>query len=436
MTDVDFMLRFLVQLLLILAACKGAGWIGKKYFGQTQVVMEMITGIVLGPSLFGLLKPEWQSWIFPTTLKLADGSTMKHPSMNVLYVVAQIGLIFTMFLVGNEFDPNILKQRARGAMAVSLTGMAAPFILGAGLTLALIGPFGKVLFPEGITNVQAALFMGASMCITAFPVLARMLLEHGITRTPIGTICLASGAIDDASAWTLLAIVMGMFHNDPTAAAIAMGGGVAFTTFMLTLGSRWLARLGRHVEETGRLSQASFSIFLLVLFATAGVTDAIGLHAVFGAFLAGIAMPKGRFAVEVRERLEAVTVGCLVPCFFVYSGLNTRLGLLESPALWGVCGLVILAAILGKGGGCTLAAKASGESWRDSFTIGALMNTRGLMELIIANIGLQQGIISPTLFAMLVIMAVVTTLMTSPIFKWLYRPQSAAAVDGAAAVSS
>lgn len=436
MTDVDFMLRFLAQLLVILAACKAMGWVGKKYFGQAQVVMEMITGIVLGPSVFGLLSPEIQGWIFPQQLALADGSTIKHPSMNILYVIAQIGLIFTMFLVGNEFDNSILRQRAKGAIAVSLAGMAAPFALGAGLALLLVLNSWGQLFPTGVSTAQAALFMGASMCITAFPVLARLLMEYRITRTPIGTICLASGAINDASAWALLAVVLGLFKQDATSAMIAVGGGSAFTIFMLTLGGRWLSRLGQQVEDAGHLSTGGFSVFLLVVFVCAGITDAIGIHAVFGAFIAGIAMPKGRFAVEIRERLESLTVGFLVPFFFVYSGLNTQLGLLQGPATWGIFGLLMLAAVAGKGGGCTLAARWSGESWRDSLTIGTLMNTRGLMELIIANIGLQQGIISPTMFAMLVLMAVVTTMMTSPIFKWLYRPHTVTAADGAIQAST
>lgn len=433
MADAELMLRFLVQILIILSACRLMGWAGKKWLGQSPVVMEMITGIVLGPSVFGLIKPDWQTWVFPATVTLSDGSSARHPSMTVLYVVAQLGLILSMFLVGNEFDPDMFRQRAKGAMAVSAAGMAFPFLLGAAAALYLFGTREPAMFGSTIGSTEAALFLGASLCITAFPVLARILYDQGLTKTSIGTICLASGAINDASAWALLAVVLGLHHQSLSAAFLAIGGGLLFTVIMLVVGSRMMARMGQRVEEAGKLSQTGFTILLLILLAAAGLTEFLGIHAVFGAFVVGIIAPRGRFAREVRDKLEAVTMGCLVPCFFVYSGLNTQLGLLQGRQAWVAAGIIISAAVLGKGVGCLLAARAAGETWRNSAAIGTLMNARGLMELIIANIGLQLGIISPTLFAILALMAIATTVMTSPLFALIFRPQETVVPEAAGA---
>ena len=413
MTDVDLMLRFLVQLLVVLGACRVVGLLGQRFLGQTQVVMEMIVGVCLGPSLLGAFLPKAQAWLFPSAvLAKLGGVPVKHPSMGVLYVVAQLGLVLYMFLVGTEFDVSLLTRRAKGALGVSFAGILLPFALGAVLALGLRGRHD--LFASGVTTGEAALYLGASMCITAFPMLARILVERGIAKTEMGTLALGAGAADDATAWALLAVVLASFKHEVRYALFAIGGGAIFAVATQTVGKAAFRRLGDAVERTGTMSEATFALTMLVVFAGAWATDALGVYAVFGAFLMGAAMPRGRFVAILRAKMESLTVGVLLPFFFVYSGLNTKIGLVDSPALWGVAALACVAAVAGKFGGCALAARLSGEPWRESAAIGALMNARGLMELIILNIGLQQGVITPTLFTIMTLMAIVTTLMASP----------------------
>lgn len=423
MTDLDLMLRFMLQVLVVIGTCKVIGWLGQRYLGQTQVVMEMVSGVILGPSLFGLLAPQMQAELFPKTITvLVNGqpSTVKHPSMMILYVVAQLGLVLYMFLVGLEFNVALLGKKAGSAIMVSLAGIAAPFVLGGVVAVTLL--VGPDYFSKEVTPLMAALYTGAAMCITAFPMLARILYERGIAGTRMGTLALGAGASDDVTAWALLAVVLACFQGSPTYAVLAIGGGIVFAVLVLTLGKRLFARLGREVEREGKMSSAVFSWTILFLIAGAYITDAIGVYAVFGAFLVGAAMPRGQFVVILRERIEELTVSLLLPFFFVYSGLNTKLSLVNTPYLWMIALVVLAAAILGKGVACAVAARASGESWRDAWTIGTLMNARGLMELIILNIGLQKGLITPTLFTVFVLMAIVTTLMASPLFKLIYRP--------------
>lgn len=429
------MLRFMLQVLVVLAACKAMGWIGKKFLGQTQVVMEMVTGVVLGPSLFGLLAPTTQAALFPKdSTMVIDGvtKTVKHPSMMILYVVAQLGLVLYMFLVGLEFNLGLLGKKAGGAISVSLAGIAAPFALGAVIAVSMLG--GDRFFAPNITAANMALYTGAAMCITAFPMLARIIYERGISNTRMGTLALGAGASDDATAWCLLAIVLAFSKGSANYAIFAIGGGALFAVLVLKLGPRLFRPMGDAVEREGAMSQGIFVSVMLFLMLGSYITDAIGIYAVFGAFLIGAAMPRGRFAEILREKLESLTVGLLLPFFFVYSGLNTKLGLVNSAELWMITIVLLVAAIVGKGVACALAAKASGETWRDAWAIGTLMNARGLMELIILNIGLQQGVITPTLFTMLVIMAIVTTLMASPIFQWIYRPAEPARNGGMVAI--
>lgn len=417
MTDVELAARFFLQVAVILTACRLVGWLGR-LAGQTQVVSEMIAGVLLGPSLLGLLLPEAQAWLFPQVLETPAGD-LRHPSMTILYAASQLGLVLYMFLIGLEFDTGLLRLQAKSAFSVSASGVVVPFALGAGAAVLLRDRY--PLFAPEAAPLVVAVFLGASMCITAFPMLARILHEQGIARTPMGTLALAAGAADDALAWCLLAIVLAMFKGDPQIALWAIGGGGAYALLMLTVGKRALVHLARWTERSGSVTPPIFGTALLVLMLGAFTTDTIGIYAVFGAFLVGLAMPRGLFAEQMRGHLEFATSGLLLPLFFVFSGLNTRVGLLDSPALWGVAALLTFLAIAGKGGACTLASRASGESWRDSLAIGSLMNARGLMELIILNIGLQAGVITPTLFTMLVLMAIVTTLMASPIFAWVMR---------------
>jgi Kef-type K+ transport system membrane component KefB len=418
MSPYELVVKLFLQLLVIVAACRMFGWIGR-FFGQTQVVCEMIAGVLLGPSLFGLLFPAAQAWLFPTRLTLSDGSSMQHPSMTILYAIAQVGLALYMFVIGMEFDRKLLSNRKHSAGMVSLAGIVLPMALGALAAITLSDD--AELFTAGVTSGSAALYMGAAMSITAFPMLARILFEKRISRTSMGTLALAAGATDDVIAWCLLAIVLSVFKGSWTIAVLAIGGGLLYAITTLTLGRRILEPLSARVQTEGGISPTTMALAMLALMTGAYLTDAVGIYAVFGAFIMGVAMPRGQFVEQLTAKLEPFVSTFLLPVFFVYSGLNTRIGLLDSAALWGIALLLTLIAIVGKGVGCTLAARLAGEPWREATTIGVLMNARGLMELIILNIGLEQGVITPTLFTMLVLMAIVTTLMASPLFELLQR---------------
>ncbi len=420
MSPHDLTVKLFLQLAVILAACRVCGWIGRRFFGQTQVVSEMVAGVLLGPSLFGLLVPEAQAWLFPKTLP-AGGP---HPSMLILYALSQIGLVLYMFIVGMEFNHRLILGRVRHASLVSGAGIAVPLALGALAALTLRGD--ADLFAPHVTPGAAALYLGAAMSITAFPTLARILHEKGIARTRLGTLALAAGSSGDAAAWCLLALVLSYLEGSWLIAILAIGGGGLYVLAMLLLGRPLLRVLDRGVDGQGRIAPGTLVGALLVLMLGAFITDVVGIYAVFGAFIAGIAMPRGRFADAAIGHLEPLTTTFLLPVFFVYSGLNTQIGLLASLAIWRVAVILVALAIVGKGVACLLAARVSGEAWRESVAIGVLMNARGLMELIILNIGLQHGIITPTLFTIMVLMAVVTTLMASPLFELVYGRRAAA----------
>jgi Kef-type K+ transport system membrane component KefB len=419
MSDLDLMLRFMLQVLVVLSACKVIGWIGQRYLMQAQVTMEMIAGVCLGPSLFGILSPKIQEYIFPMFAHAGVPTSGKSPSMSILYVIAQIGLVVYMFLIGLEFNTKLISGRAKGAVSVSVAGILFPFLLGGILCVTILGKRTDLFMP-GITLTNQALYLGAAMSITAFPMLARIIYEAGMAGTSLGTLALGAGATDDVVAWSLLAIVLATAKGNSSIAIWAIGGGIVFVVLMLTLGKRLLAKLGDIVEKEGKMTQNVLVTSVLILFAGAWFTDAIGVYAVFGAFVVGIAMPRGLYAKEIRGNLEKMTVGLFLPFFFVYSGLNTHIGSLNSPGLWMLGGLVLVAAIAGKFGGCYLAARLSGEPHRDALAIGTLMNSRGLMELIILNIGLQQKVITTQLYTIMVLMAIVTTVMAAPIFEWVY----------------
>jgi Kef-type K+ transport system membrane component KefB len=411
MSNLQLAIQFFLQIAVILLACRLVGAIAAR-FGQPQVVAEMITGVLLGPSLFGLVAPEWQAWLFPwdTTQQSRDTSAYLFPA-------SQLGLALYMFIVGLEFRMDIVREKLKSSVAVSLAGMATPFVLGAGL--AWVFYHHTELFPEKTSLFEAMLFLGASMCITAFPMLARIIHFKGLTGTTMGTVAIGAGAIDDAMAWILLAIVLASFDGEIAKSLYNIGGAVAYVAVTLGLIRPLVARLQRFLIEEEKLTDAGLVVGLALMSLGAWFTDAIHLHAVFGAFVMGAAMPRGVFVRDLIARIQPLAVALLLPLFFTYSGLNTKIGLLNSWFLWAMCGAVLVAAILGKWVACTLAARATGISKREAMGIGILMNARGLMELIIINIGLQRGIISEGLFAVLVIMAVVTTLMASPIFERL-----------------
>lgn len=405
MTPAQLSIVFFLQLAVIIAACRGVGWLAKRYLGQPQVVGEMIAGVILGPSLLGLLAPDIQGLLFPKESK------------GVLFVGAQFGVGLYMFLVGLGFRSDHFKSNAGSAAAVSLSGMLAPFLVAILITPWLMS---HGLFNENLTIFQTTLFMGACIAITAFPMLARIIHERGLSGTPLGTLSLSAGAIDDAGAWTVLALVLATFGEGPMVAVKAIGGGLAFAIFVLTLGPRLLAPLGRKAEREGKVSQTTFGIVLILFLLSAWAMDAAGIHAVFGGFLLGTVIPRGVLSTELRKQIEPFAVVVLLPMFFTYSGLHTQLTLVDNWGLVAVTLGILAASILAKGGACWAAARLTGQDNATALGIGALMNARGLMELIIINIGLQKGIIGPALFSMLVLMAIVTTLMASPLFELVY----------------
>ena len=405
MTPAELSIAFFLQMAVIIATCRLVGWAAHRWLGQPQVVGEMIAGVILGPSLFGLLAPQVQGFIFPPESKA------------VLFVGAQLGVGLYMFLVGLGFRSDHFKQNAKSAFAVSLAGMAAPFLVAVAL-----GPWllSQGLFGQGINTTQAILFTGACIAITAFPMLARIIHERGLSASPLGALSLSAGAIDDAAAWCVLAVVLATFGDGAPVAIKAILGGIAFVVFMLTVAPRLLAPLGRRVEREGKVSMGTLGIVLILFMLSAFAMDWVGIHAVFGGFILGCVMPRGVLSTEVKKQLEPFAVVVLLPMFFTFSGLNTQLTLVNSFGLLGVTAVVLIASIAAKGLACYGAARLTGQDNATAMGIGALMNARGLMELIIINIGLQRGIIGPALFSMLVLMAIVTTLMASPLFELVY----------------
>ncbi len=421
MNNISLAVQFFLQIAVILLFCRVVGTIAAR-FGQPQVVAEMIAGVLLGPSLFGLLFPETQTALFPW-----DKTQTTRDTQSYLFPASQLGLALYMFVVGLEFRMDIIQKRLKSSVAVSFAGMAAPFGLGALVAWFCHGHPELHLYPEKISLSSAMIFTGACMCITAFPMLARIIHFKGLAGTTMGTVAIGAGAIDDATAWCLLAIVLAKIDNNWSNAVLNIGGGVGFVIVAYVVIKPLMARLEKYFVEKGSLSDSGLVVGLALMSLGAWWTDYIHLHAVFGAFVMGSVMPRTIFARDLIARIQPLAVALLLPLFFTYSGLNTKIGLINTPTLWLVCGVVLLAAVLGKGVACWLAARATGISNREALGIGTLMNARGLMELIIINIGLQKGVITEGLFATLVIMAVITTLMASPIFDRLvgsgYQPE-------------
>ncbi|MDP2307202.1 MAG: cation:proton antiporter [Pseudomonadota bacterium] len=375
-----------------------------RWFGQPTVIAEILAGILLGPSLLGVVSPGALDALFPAA------------SLSVLGTTAQLGLVFFMFLVGLEFDPGLLRGQGRASVAISNAGIIVPFLLGLLTSI----PLYDTLAPEGVSKVAFGLFLGAAMSVTAFPVLARILAEKRLIRTRVGALALASAAVDDVTAWCLLAFVV--------AVAGASGVGPALLTTALALVYvlvMWkvvrpmLARIGPRVGHA--VSSDTIAFVFLVLLASAAVTEWIGIHALFGAFLLGAILPRERGLHTVLvEKIEDFVTIVLLPLFFAYSGLRTQIGLLDDPSAWLTTLAIIAVACFGKFGGTAIAARLSGLDLRSAAAIGVLMNTRGLMELVVLNIGLDLGVISTELFAMMVIMALVTTWLTSPLLERIF----------------
>jgi Kef-type K+ transport system membrane component KefB len=336
-------IHFFLELAVILAACRVVGLLARR-IGQPQVVGEMIAGVVLGPSLLGLLAPGVQDWLFPP-----GGAN------TVLYTVAQIGLVLYMFLIGLNFDVDLIKHRAATAVAVSTAGFVTPLACGALIAAPLLGA--GIFFGENVTLFMAMLFLGASIATTAFPMLARIIFEKRLTGTPLGTLALACGATDDALSWCILAVVLAMNQGSSSTAVLAIGGGILYALFVLTLGRRALRPLGPMSERKNGISAPVLSTVLCLLMLCAWFTDLIGIYAIFGAFILGVAMPSGFFANRLTGTLEPTVTTFLLPLFFVYSGLNTQIGLVDTPGLWAVTIGLLVVSIAGKGVACALAAR-------------------------------------------------------------------------------
>jgi Kef-type K+ transport system membrane component KefB len=395
--------RLFLQLIVIVMATRLAGMLFQR-MGQPAVVGEMFAGILLGPSLFGALFPQAFNFVFLSS------------SLGSLKLFSQIGVCLFMFIVGMELDVAGLRQQARTAIAVSNVSIIFPYFLGVASSLFL---YTKLAGP-GTSFVSFALFIGISMSITAFPVLARILKDRGMEQTPLGTMATISAAVGDVTAWTILAFVVAIAKSTGiTSNFVNLSLVVGFIVVMLLLVKPRLARwFNAHDDAGGTPSQGTLALVLVFTFTAALATEIIGIHALFGAFLAGVVMPpQEKFRQYLTVRLENFSATFLVPLFFAFTGLRTQIGLLNDFEGWFYCGLIIVIATVGKLGGTMIAARFTGMSWIDSFSLGALMNTRGLMELIAINIGYDLGILSGRIFAMLVIMALVTTFMTGPMLN-------------------
>ncbi|TRX21239.1 cation/H(+) antiporter [Flavobacterium franklandianum] len=389
----------LAQIITIIIVARFFGWVFRK-IGQPSVIGEIIAGIVLGPSLLGLYFPEFSLTLFPVE------------SLGNLQFLSQIGLILFMFVIGMELDLKVLQNRAKDAIVISHASIIFPFALGIGLAYFVYFKFA----PEGVAFMPFALFMGIAMSITAFPVLARIVQERGIHKTKLGAIVITCAAADDITAWCILAAVIAIVKAGTFVSSLyIIGMAVVYVLVMLFVVKPFLKKIGELYATKDSLNKPVVAIFFLTLIISSYTTEIIGIHALFGAFMTGVIMPDiTKFRNLFIEKVEDVSVILLLPLFFVFTGLRTEIGLINDPYLWKVTGFIILVAVVGKFLGSALAAKFVGQSWRDSLTIGALMNTRGLMELIVLNIGLDLKVLTPEVFTMMVIMALVTTFMTGP----------------------
>ncbi|MEY9928633.1 Kef-type K+ transport system membrane component KefB [Catenulispora sp. GP43] len=395
--------RFFIAVVVILLFCRLVSWsIGR--VGQPPVVGEMVAGVLLGPSLLGAVAPRVEHELFPAALK------------PVLYVAGQIGLVAFMFQAGHEFRSHLDRHIARAAATVSAAGILAPLVLG---TLLAAGARSRVgIFVHGVSPGVTEAFVGVALAITAFPMLARIITERGLSGTRYGSLALASGAIDDVVAWCLLAGVLAVASGRPKPILVALGGIVVFALAVLYVIRPLLART---LRNGGSVSDGQVLVVAATLFAAAWFTDEIGLYSVFGAFCVGMAMPRGAASERAVGTISTSNRIIFLPMFFVYSGLNTRFALLGNRPLLLFSLLAIIVAVIGKFGACWLAARASGQDQATAVRLGTLMNARGLMQLIALNVGLQAGIINSELFTALVLVALVTTLMASPMLTLLDR---------------
>ena len=394
---------FLAQIAIILAVARLLG-AALRRLGQPQVVGEMLAGIVLGPSLLGWISPGSYALLFPIG------------SVRFLGAVSQLGLMLFMFLVGLELRLEDLRGNSHAAVLTSHASIIAPMVLGTALALVAY----PLTAPPNVGFVPFALFLGAALSVTAFPVLARLLAEQGLQQTRLGALTLAAAAIDDVTAWCILAAVIGLARANSTgsSALFALAGAAFFVLIMLTVVRPILAWMAARRLSDGKLSHDALAAIVVVVLASAWLTQRIGVHALFGAFVAGVVMPKNHeFIAEVTSRFEDVLFIVLLPLFFAATGIRTSIGQVGDSALWGLFGLVMLVAVVGKVGGSALAARVAGLPWSEASMVGVLMNTRGLMGLVILNVGMEIGVMTPALYAMMVLMAISTTCMTTPLLR-------------------
>ena len=394
----------LLQIIVIIAFARLFGFMFKK-IGQPAVVGEIVAGIILGPSVIGLFFPHINHFLFPVD------------SLGTLQFLSQIGLILFMFIIGMELDLKAIGKQAYGAVIISHASIIIPYTLGMGLAYFIYNNYA----PEGISFLSFALFMGIAMSITAFPVLARILQEKGLTRSRLGAMALTCAAADDLTAWCILAAVIALVKSGSSISVLyTIGLAVAYVMLMLKVVRPALVKLEHVYANQEKKRTPVIAILFIMLIVSSYITSIIGIHSLFGAFIAGVIMPSSfSFRKIVIDKIEDVSIVLLLPLFFVITGLRTQIGLLNEEHLWVTFGWILLVAVSGKFGGSALAARMVGQSWKDSLSIGVLMNTRGLMQLIVLNIGYDLGILSPEIFAMMVLMALVTTFMTGPALDFI-----------------
>ncbi len=396
----------LIQIIAVLLMVRLFGFLFK-HIGQPGVIGEIVAGIVLGPSVLGYFFPDVFQALFPPE------------SLTNLELLSQVGLVLFMFVIGMELDFSVLKNKINETLVISHAGILVPFFLGIVASYWIYEEYAAAQ----TAFLPFALFIGISMSITAFPVLARIIQERNMTKTSLGTLAIASAANDDVTAWCLLAVVIAIAKAGTFASALyAIGLTALYIIIMFMVVRPFLKKVGEVYANQEVINKTFVALILLILIISSTLTEIIGIHALFGAFMAGGVMPPSiGFRKVMMEKVEDIALVFFLPLFFAFTGLRTEIGLINSPALWGVCLLLITVAVAGKLGGCAVAARLVGESWKDSFTIGTLMNTRGLMELVALNIGYEMGVLPPSIFVILVIMALVTTFMTTPLLHLVER---------------
>lgn len=414
MQNTELVIKFFVQLMTIMISCQFVSYLGRRFLMQTNVVCEMLTGILLGPSCLGLFFPEFQQWLFPSTpLSLASGGVIPNPSMSILYVTSQIGLVVFMFFVGMHFNTKIILNTIKSSGVISLVGILFPFFLG--FITILLTPDTSIFFTEDVSLHFRGFFLGIALSITAFPMMARILEDSKLSKTRLGTVALSAGSTDDLIAWILMAAFIATVKNNINIFLCTFFGTLAYIIILFLFRKKIFQTIFKYEHNISKL----FTVVMICLIFSSLFTEEIGIYLVFGSFLFGVIIPRGIWIEQISVRCYDFVCTIFLPLFFVYSGLNTKISLINSISIFLFFIIALFIAIVGKGVGCTLAARLSGETWRDSGVIGCLMNARGLMELIALNIGLEHNIITPTLYTVLVLVAVITTLMTTPLYCWI-----------------